>query len=156
MAALVPAVALRAAAQRPAPGIDSAAVRTATEAFWRRSAAAFKAADADALAALFTPDGVLVFADAEARGRAAIRAALAQQFTEVAFGSIGHTATRFQTDGTMAVEEGTYDYTVTPKAGRKTPHPVRDRYLFVWRRQPSGAWLATDYVEVSGIPAKRP
>lgn len=146
----------RHAAKRTTRRPDSAAVRAATEDFWRRSAVAFKAADADALAALFTPDAVLSFAGAEARGRAAIRAALAQQFTRVTFGSLDHTAARFQTDGEMAVEEGAYYYTVTQKAPPNAAQPVRDRYLFVWRRQPGGAWLATDYVDMPALPAARP
>ena len=53
--------------------------------------------------------------------------------------------------GDLAIESGTFDWTLTPVAGGA---PVRDQghFIAIWRRQPDGGWKATRLIWNSSQP----
>ena|SRR5438105_1376809 len=108
---------------------------------------AFNAGNADAVAAMYTDDAVLLVPNAPiARGNAAIRDAF-----RASFGG-GHPTLNFAPDrivqsGDVAYEYGHY----TMQMGSMTD---QGSYVTVWRRQPNGDWkIVEDSVNSSLPPA---
>jgi uncharacterized protein (TIGR02246 family) len=99
---------------------------------------ALERGDADAMAALFTPDGIqLPENQAPLRGREAIRAGYAAAFPRLKFTGGSIVTSDLTRDGNVAVEVGAYVFTVSVKD--KPPQTLKGRYLTIWRYA-GGAW----------------
>lgn len=109
-------------------------LQAARDAFSR----AYVNAEFDAMAALYTEDGVLLPDDRIVRGRDGIRRyfTYGPGRTQVAHSM---TATSLSVDGSTAVEIGVWSSTV--RRGDDHPRTASGRHLLVWRRQPDGRWL---------------
>ena len=123
-------------------GIDE--VRRAVDEGNAQWIAAMRAQDANLLASVFDPRGVMLGSDGKVyRGREAVRDAMGRVMTHW-----GATETTIDTDGLwviddVAFETGRYSYTFTPEGGDQ--RTSRGRYVVRWRRQPDGSWkIETD------------
>lgn len=98
----------------------------------------FVAGDADAAAALFTDDALLMLPGMEAvTGREGIRQVLAGTFQAVDFTDVRVQIREVSVHGDMAYEVGTtaISYTV---GGQSVTDP--GKYIVAWKRQPTGEW----------------
>jgi len=130
-------------ATEPAPEIDLAAeeeaAREAIEEMAEQWDAAMNAGDYEAVADLFTDDGIQMGADAPALvGKAAIRNAMKTDFEENTVQSENVTE-EIRLAGDWAVVRGTYKEIRTPKAGGE-PIELVGKWLDVYERQADGSW----------------
>lgn len=134
-----------AACQAPAPeappAVDVAALKDAIQAREKEWSAAFLAADAAAIANLYTEDGATIQTAGDwRRGRAAIAAGMQPQFDSATF-----TAREDITEEVIPVgpdyvfEAGRYASTGTAKVGGKD-RSTTGRYIVLWRKDADGAW----------------
>jgi uncharacterized protein (TIGR02246 family) len=102
---------------------------------------AWEAADADALAALFTEDGfVLASGKPPVRNRPAIRQAYAR-----AGGTLRLRALQFATDGDLGFIIGAYTF---------RPGGVdQGKFILALRRMPDGRWLIAADIDNSSMPS---
>lgn len=110
--------------------------RAAIEDQGARFSAAYVRGDADAMAALYTPDAVIFPDDSEMiGGRDAIRA-----FWALAPGeritSHRATPTEIRIEGNHAYDYGVYE--ISGERNGKAWGPSRGKYVIVWRRAPDG------------------
>jgi len=148
--------ALLAACNQSAPGTASPAegtpeeqaARQAIEAINAETARAVAAGDADALAAHYREDALMLPAGGDfIRGRQAIR----KQFRKAL--DNGLAGLRFETlsvqvAGTLAVETGRYE--ATDDAGHELDH---GKYLVVWQHDADGWRITRDVSTTSRLPA---
>jgi len=112
---------------------------------------AFNAGDAQAVAALFADDAVLMASQqADEVGRAEILKSYAEQFSAYTIQLRG-VAVETQLFGDYGFSRGTYEFTLLPKAGGD---PIVDdgRFLTVLQRQPDGSWKAIREMSNSSKP----
>lgn len=102
---------------------------------------AWKAADAAALAALFTEDGFVPTGQGWVRGRDAIRATYAR-----AGGGLQLRALAFAVQDTVGYIVGAYGY------GDTAPTPDRGKFVLALRRQRGGPWLIAADIDNSNRP----
>jgi ketosteroid isomerase-like protein len=55
--------------------------------------------------------------------------------------------------GDLAVETGTFAWTLQPKSGAEVKD--KGKYLTVWKRQADGSWKIVRDIDNSDLPAKR-
>ena len=136
-----------------APVEDAAAVRQAIDAGNARVIAGFKAGDANAAAAQYAPDAVVMLAEAPAmRGQAAIVEGLNGWFSEATITDFTLTTGDVMVAGDLAIETGAYTMTLTPKAGGAA-HTDQGKYLTVWKKQPDGSWKLIRDIANTDLPA---
>ena len=126
---------------------DVAAITRLTEE-WRD---AWHAGDADALAAMYTDDPVLMPQNQPAViGRETIRALYQSVFDEYTVEGSGDLQ-EVEVAGDWAFYRSTYTLTATPKAGGE---PLADtgKSLFIVRRQPDGTWKIARLSANSDLP----
>ena len=135
---------------------DSTAVRNAIEQLWSEAIALFKNGDWDRVPDLFTEDGVYV---APGRPDAAGRPALRELFSAVRdlrLVNLTRDVTHFIVVGDIAME-GAFSTEEWQQVGQSTTSKAALRYLYVYRRQPSGRWLVQYLIETAAPPVpKRP
>ena len=96
--------------------------------------------DADAVAALYSPDGVRMPPDApEIRGREAIRQSLEAGF-EVADIEVQVHVEETEFSGELASVRGTFALITTPRDG-SDPSEMEGNWMRLMRREPDGRWL---------------
>ncbi|HEX2203021.1 MAG TPA: nuclear transport factor 2 family protein [Longimicrobium sp.] len=132
---------------RPASEADAAAITELS----RRFSAAYVAGDAEAMAALYTPDAVIFPGNSEAiTGTEAIR-----QFWTLAPGHrvVRHVATptEIRVDGDHAYDHGVYE--VAGERNGEAYGPVPGKYVIVWRRTPQGWRMHLDMWNLRPRPA---
>jgi len=142
-----------AASEPAAPVHDMAADLAAIAKVRDGYAAAFKAGDAAAIAALFEADApVMEPGQSTATGPAAIEAAMKATFGMMTPGEITITVGKTTVVGDLAYETGTYKSTMTPTGGEMMTD--EGRYLVVLHRQADGGWkLAADMGNSPTMPA---
>jgi len=123
---------------------ESDSARTAIEAANARFIRYFLAGKADSAAMNYAEDAVFMPAnEPAARGRAAIQAKMAEW---MGFGTWGFTATTTQVNasGPIAVEQGTYVWTLMPgphaPPGMAAMFPDTGKYVTAWRKV-NGNWV---------------
>jgi uncharacterized protein (TIGR02246 family) len=101
--------------------------------------AAFATGDANAVAALFTPDAVFMASGTpDEVGIEAIRKSYADLFAAYSL-QVRAMPVETKTFGDYGFTRGTYTSTMTPKAGG-APIEGGGRFLMVMQRQPDGTW----------------
>lgn len=143
-----------AAACAPAPATPpdtSAQDRAAIDAVRDAWVAGYNAADADALANLFTEDAIAMPAEQPTiTGRAAIRQHYADTFA-AGKGTASVTPQETQLMGDWAYDLGTFSGTFTPAAGGDAMS-VEGRYIVVLQRQTDGSWKIARDIDNSATP----
>jgi uncharacterized protein (TIGR02246 family) len=154
-ALLVTLAACQAPAPEAPPPVDVAALTDAIQAREKEWSAAFLAADAAAIANLYTEDGATIQPSGEwRRGRAAITAGLQPQFDSTSF-----TAREDITEEVIPVgpdyafEVGHYSATGTLKAGGAA-RATAGRYIVLWRKDADGVWRAHRDLGTDAAPAQ--
>jgi uncharacterized protein (TIGR02246 family) len=132
---------------------DPAAVRQAIEAANTKQFAAARQSDTAGMAANYTADAILMMPNEKvARGHDEIAKAFAGMFSQATLKDPKLVTTDLIVNGDLAIETGTYDWTVQPKKG-KAVHDV-GKYLTVWKRQPDGSWKIIRDIGNADPPAK--
>ena len=154
LAALAASLLLAACTQTPpAPPQDAADDLAAITKVRAAYGAAMGAGDADAIASLYTEDGVSQTNQMSTMvGRAAIAEGQRTAFTQVSFSGVEIMPEETHTIGNSGYERGRYRMTVTPKAGG-APMPQQGRYMLVLQKSADGMWrVARDMDNVDSPP----
>ena len=170
LSAAVPAVLLAACSPgRSTPAADSTAttaavaaptaatkdsVRQAIEAANARFVDAIGRGDTVGMYADYAGDAVMMMSGSPAlHGRLAISQTLNQMMTQATLKDPRFHIGDVLLGGDLAVETGSYDWTVVPKQGK--PVPDKGKYVVVWQRQDDGSWkIVRDISNSDGAPAK--
>jgi uncharacterized protein (TIGR02246 family) len=121
---------------RPA---ELAAVRRAIDSGNAAYVAAFRRADAEALAQVYDPEGArLNEGGAVIRGRKAIRADVARFLDRVGPVRVGIETAEVWLVDDMAYESGAWSYAFQPRG--KPEQRIGGRYVTLWKRQADGGW----------------
>lgn len=130
------------------PVVDLAAEEQAIREVDRQLLSAAQARDAAGFAALFAPDGQLLFPNQPAVvGRDAIRESSEQNFSAPGF-SVTWEASKYiiSESGSLAASIGTYHLVLTPPQGRVED---RGKFMTLWQKV-DGEWLvAADMINTS-------
>ena len=149
LSAVALAVVVGACAPPPPPdttAADTAAINALRDAW----VTAYNAADADAVANLYTEDAVdMPSQQPTASGRAAVRDLMASQFaTGTAVATV--TSDEMQLMGDWAFDRGTFTVNITPAAGGD-PVMTGGRYIVILRRQADGSWKLARGIDNSPV-----
>lgn len=135
------------------PVVDLAAEEQAIREVDRQLFNAAQARDAAAFAALFVPDGQLLFPNQPAAvGCDAIRESVEETFSAPGF-SVTWETTRYiiSESGDLAATMGTYDLVVTPPQGRVEDH---GKFMTLWRKVDREWLIAADMINTdTPLPA---
>jgi len=149
------AVACSPAASSSGASSDPATVKAAIEATNARFLEAFKRGDKAGMLASYTDDAVLMMPNEPAwRGRSGIEKGLDGFLGQVSLKDGGTTTGDVMVSGDMAVETGTFTWTLQSKTGGAD---IKDqgKYLTVWKRQADGSWKAVRDINNSDLPASK-
>ncbi len=138
----------------PAAARDAAGVRSAIEETNARFLEAFKRGDKAAMMAHYTDDAVVLMPNQPAsRGRTAINQAYTEFLSQMAFKDGAVKTEDVMMSGDMAVETGSYTWTLTVKSGGELSD--KGKYVTVWKRQTDGSWKIARDINNSDLPAKK-
>jgi ketosteroid isomerase-like protein len=129
---------------------ESAAAKTAIEASNAQFAAHFNAGHGDSVAAIYADNGRVLAPNTPAvSGRAAITAFMATMAPMKP--ALTLTTQSVAANGPLAVEMGTYSFTMTPPGA---PAPITDtgKYLVHWHKV-GDKWMMVDDIWNSDLPA---
>lgn len=130
---------------------DTAATRSAIEAANARFADAFKRADKVGLMANYTDDAIIMMPNEVAwRGRAEIDKGFTAFLGQTAFKEGGAKTEDVMLAGDLAVETGTFAWTLQSKSG--TEIKDKGKYLTAWKRQTDGSWKIVRDINNSDLP----
>lgn len=128
---------------------DPAEVRAAIEAGNAEYIAAYASQKAEALAAVYAPDGArLGNGGSVLRGRDAIAASVGRFMDQAGPVAVHLETVEVWVVSDRAYETGIWSYTYTPKSG--TERTVGGRYVTIWRRQVDGGWRIEADIGVPG------
>lgn len=158
---LLPAVALFGCtpAQPPAasvaPAQDAASVRAYIEQADVRFEEALGRGDAAALAAMYTPDAVVLAPNAPPlQGQQAIQGLWTAAIQQMGFKKLDLDVTDVEVSGDQAVELGNYALTIQPQGQAEVVD--RGKYMVVWKKQPDGTWKLHRDMFNTSMPAQAP
>jgi uncharacterized protein (TIGR02246 family) len=132
---------------------DPTVVRQAIEAANARFLDAMKSGDTVAMTANYADDAVVMPPGAPAaRGRSELMHGFGEMVASGSITDMKATTNDVMVAGDLAVETGSYEFTMVPKKGK----PVTDKgkYLTVWKRQPDGNWKIVRDIDNSDMPPK--
>ncbi len=147
-------LAVAACAPRPQPTAttDVAAVRQYIEAANAKFLDAMKRGDSTAAMANYADDAILMMPNTEAwRGRAGMSTGFATFLSQMSLKEGAATTQDVMVGGDLAVETGTFEWTLQPKTGKEIKD--KGKYLTVWKRQPDGSWKIVRDINNSDLPA---
>ncbi|MFB3779590.1 MAG: SgcJ/EcaC family oxidoreductase [Bryobacteraceae bacterium] len=137
-------------APQPEPKSDTAADIRAIGALRDKVSAAYNSGDANALAAAYTDDVIVMNANQPAvEGKQAVRAMFETLFKENAV-KLVITPLETQVAGDWAYDRGNYALTITPKSGKRIEES--GKYLVICKRQPDGSWKLSRDIGNSSEP----
>jgi uncharacterized protein (TIGR02246 family) len=131
---------------------DTAKVKAAIEAANAKLVEAFKKGDKTGLMANYAADAVVMMPNEEAwRGREGMDKGFSGFLGQFTFKEGAATTTDVMVAGDLAIETGTYAWTMQPKAGGAE---IKDKgkYLTVWKRQSDGTWKIVRDINNTDLP----
>ena len=132
---------------------DAASVKAAIMAANSKFLDAFKRGDTAGMSASYADDAVLMMPNEGAwRGRAAIDQGLSSFVDQMSFKDGANVTTDVMVGGDLAVETGTYAWTLQPKTGAEITD--KGKYLTIWKRQADGSWKIVRDINNTDLPAK--
>jgi len=133
----------------PAPASAKAAIEAANARFLE----AFKRGDVAGLMANYADDAVVMMPNEEAwRGRDGLDKGFGGFLSQVSFKDGATTTVDVMVAGDLAVETGTFAWTLQPKSGPEIKD--RGKYLTVWKLQTDGSWKIVRDINNTDLPAK--
>ena len=143
-----------AVAAAPAPTNDPAAVRTEIEAANQRFKDAITRGDTAVMLANYADDAVMMGpGEPMVRGRAALAQAFGGMLSQFTLKDATVATEDVMVSGDLAVETGTFQWTLVPKAGQGQEMPIKGKYLTVWKQQADGSWKIVRDMNNSDEPA---
>lgn len=145
-----------ACAESPDPSVTqsgNASDRSAIDANHERFLAAMRANNTDSLVALLTDD--VTFDppnEPSVRGREATRAWNERLLSQVRTSAVSVTDREVLVDGNLAVERGSFTWTVTPVGGG-SPMVDEGKFVAIYRKQADGSWKVSHDIWNSSRPA---
>jgi uncharacterized protein (TIGR02246 family) len=137
-----------------APGTAAKdSVRHEIEAANARFVDAIGRGDTVGMYADYAGDAVMMMSGSPAlRGRVAITQTLNRMMTQATLKDPKFHIDDVLLGGDLAVETGSYEWTVVPRQGK--PAPDKGKYVVVWQRQADGTWkIIRDISNSDGAPA---
>jgi len=132
---------------------DTASVRAAIEAANAKFLEAFKRGDKAGLIANYADDAVLMMPNEEAwRGRDGLDKGFTGFLSQVSFKDGAATTGDVMVAGDLAVETGTFAWTLQPKSGPEIKD--KGKYVTVWKRQADATWKIVRDINNTDLPAK--
>lgn len=136
-----------------APTLDPAAVKADIEATNARFVDAFKKGDKSTMMANYASDAVVMMPGAPAsQGSAEVEKVFTDFLAQFALKEIHVVTVDVLVAGDLAVETGTYSWTLTPKKGPDVTD--NGKYLTVWKHQADGSWKIVRDINNSDLPPK--
>jgi uncharacterized protein (TIGR02246 family) len=133
------------------PAVDVAAVKQTIEDANARFLDALSKADVSTAAANYADDAILMMPNAPAwQGKQAIVDGFTGFLKEYKLSNGKPTTTDVQVAGDLAVETGTFEWTLTPKSGAAMTD--KGKYLTVWKKQADGTWKIIRDINNSDLP----
>ena len=133
---------------------DTAGVRAAIEAANARFVEAFKRGDKAGMVANYADDAVVMMPNEEAwRGRDSLDRGFSGFLSQMSFKDGSFTTADVLLTGDLAVETGTFAWTLQPKTGPEIKD--KGKYLTVWRAQPDGTWKIVRDINNTDLPASK-
>ena len=131
---------------------DTAAVKAVIEAANGRFLDAFKRGDKAGMMANYTDDAVVMMPNEVAwRGREGLDKGFGGFLSQMSFKEGGAITTDVMVAGDLAVETGTFEWTLQPKSGPEIKD--KGKYLIVWKRQTDGSWKIVRDITNTDLPA---
>ena len=131
----------------------TAAVKAAIEAANGRFLDAFKRGDKTGLIANYADDAIVMMPNEEAwRGRDGVDKGFSGFLSQMSFKDGATTTADVMVAGDLAVETGTFAWTLQPKSGPEVKD--KGKYLTVWKRQADGGWKIVRDINNTDLPAK--
>lgn len=132
---------------------DPAAVRQEIEAANARQVDAILKGDVQAAAANYADDAIFMNPGAPAaQGKAALVAVFDGMLQSTTISDVRMRTNDVVVSGDLAVEYGSYAWTLTPKGGKAMPDS--GKYMTVWRKQADGSWRIIRDINNSDVPPK--
>lgn len=151
--AAVPAAEGSAAAAATSTPSDSAGAHAAIDAVNANLVAAMTKGDGAGMASHYTDDAVFMNPGAPSIvGRAAIGEMLAGMMGSATLTNVSIRTERLLVSGDLAIENGRYAWTVTPKGAPAMPDS--GKYLTVWQKQADGSWKVIRDINNTDIAPK--
>jgi uncharacterized protein (TIGR02246 family) len=123
-----------------ATSADVGDAHEAIDAAMARYIDAVKRGDTTAIVASLADDPVAVFPTGPARkGKAEVSKAFAEMFSASSVKELKPARADLTVSGDLAVETGTFEITMQPRAGDKEMTD-KGQYIVVWQRQRDGSW----------------
>jgi uncharacterized protein (TIGR02246 family) len=133
---------------------DTAGVGAAIHAANARFLEAFKRGDKAGLVANYADDAILMMPNEEAwRGRDGLDRGFSGFLSQMSFKDGSATTADLMLAGDLAVETGTFAWTLQPKAGPEIKD--KGKYLTVWKRQQDGTWKIVRDINNTDLPASK-
>jgi uncharacterized protein (TIGR02246 family) len=124
---------------------DSAADRRQIETAASRIWSAVARTDAASALAEYAEDAILLGPGSPmVKGKPAITNNIAGLFRAVSFKDVSGGIADITVSGDLAVETGTYSWTVVTSSG--SPMPDKGKYVHVWARSSDGTWKVIRYI----------
>ena len=132
---------------------DTASARATIEAANAKFIEAFKRGDKAGLTANYADDAIVMMPNEEAwRGRAGLDKGFGGFLSQMSFKDGTVTTSDVMVAGDLAVETGTFAWTLQPKSGPEIKD--KGKYLTVWKRQADGVWKIVRDINNTDLPAK--
>lgn len=142
-----------AVASAAAPANDPAAVQQQIEEANARFKDAMMRGDTAAMLANYTDDAVIMGpGEPMARGREALAKAFQGMLSQYTLKDATVNTEDVMVSGDLAVETGTFQWTLVPKAGEGKEMAVKGKYLTAWKQQADGSWKIVRDINNSDEP----
>lgn len=141
------------AAGTNATASDANAVRQAIESANQRFIETLKRGDTSAITDNYATDAMVMMPnEASWRGTAAVRKGFAGLLSQTAVKDFKGNTEDVMVGGDLAVETGTYEWTLVPKGGGEIKD--KGKYMTVWKRASDGTWKIVRDINNSDLPTK--
>jgi uncharacterized protein (TIGR02246 family) len=138
-----------------APANDPAAVRQEIEAANARFKDAMAMGDTAAMLANYADDAVIMGpGEPMARGREALAKAFQGMLSQFTIKDATVNTEDVMVGGDLAVETGTFQWTVVPKTGQGNEVVTKGKYLTAWKQQADGSWKIVRDINNTDEPPK--
>lgn len=136
-----------------ATAVDASAVRQSIESANAKFIDALKRGDTTTAVSNYADDAIVMMPNEGSwRGQDGVRKGFAGFLSQLAVKDAKLNTENVMVGGDLAVETGTYEWTLLPKGGKEIKD--KGKYMTVWKRNSDGAWKIVRDINNSDLPAK--